>query len=267
MGDRLYYVYGIVPAAVRLDTAPAGVDGIVVGAIVNGNLAALTGAVGADEYEPNVNDRVTDVAWLAPRARAHDEVLTWASDLGPVVPLPVLSLFRSEQAVRSMLAERREELNGLLERLGRGREYGVRIFRVDDELRPVLGTFSPTIAALEVEVAGAPSPGQGYLLSRKLGAARKDELQRVTATVAASAFRELASRSMDATQEPLPGTNTETGTAILNAWFLVAHDRIDDFREAVTRFVRDHHRRGFRIEFTGPWPPYHFTRGVAVDAR
>jgi hypothetical protein len=267
MADRVYYVYGIVPAAVRLDAAPAGVDGSEVAAIVDGNVAALTGALGADEYEPNVNDRVTDVAWLAPRARAHDAVLTWASDAGPVVPLPILSLFRSEQAVRSMLAERREELNGLLERLGRGREYGVRIFRLDDELRPLLGMFSSTVAALEMEVVGAASPGQGYLLSRKLDSARKDELQRVAATVAAEAFRELASLSMDATQEPLAGTNTGTGTAILNASFLVAHDRVDDFREAVTRFVRDHHRRGFRMEFTGPWPAYHFTRGVDADAR
>ena len=267
MADRLYYVYGIVPAAARLDAAPAGVDGSAVGTIVHGDVAALTAALDADEYEPTVNDRVTDVAWLAPRAQAHDAVLTWASDGGPVVPLPILSLFRSEQAVRSMLEARREELNGLLERLGRGREYGVRIFRIDDELRPVLGTFSPTIAALELEVAGAASPGQAYLLSRKLDAARKDELQRVAAMVAASAFRELASRSIDATQDRLPGTNTETGTAILNAAFLVEHDRIDNFRETVTSFVRDHHRRGFRIDFTGPWPPYHFTRGVAANVR
>lgn len=267
MADQLYYVYGIVPAAARLDAAPAGVDGGDVVTIGHGNVGALTSVLDADEYEPNVNDRVANVAWLAPRAQAHDAVLTWASDCGPVVPLPILSLFRSEQAVLSMLEQRREELTGLLERLARGREYGVRIFLIDDELRPVLGTFSPTIAALEMEVAGAASPGQGYLLSRKLDAARKDELQRVAAMVAASAFRELASRSMDATQEAPPGTNIETGTAILNASFLVEHDRIDDFRETVTRFVRDHHRRGFRIDFTGPWPPYHFTRGVAADVR
>jgi hypothetical protein len=91
--------------------------------------------------------------------------MTWASDEGPVVPLPLLSLFRSEAAVRSMLVERHDELTSLLAHVARGREYGVRIFRLDDELRGVLGAFSPSIAALEADVAAAASPGQGYLLN------------------------------------------------------------------------------------------------------
>jgi len=65
-------------------------------------------------------------------------------------------------------------------------------------------------------------------------------------------------------QEALPTPNADqVGAAVLNASFLVAHDRLDDFRAAVTDFVRAHDQRGFRVEFTGPWPPYHFTRDVA----
>ena len=65
-------------------------------------------------------------------------------------------------------------------------------------------------------------------------------------------------------QEPPPKSAADhSGAAILNAAFLVAHDRVDDFRAAVTKFVRDHEGRGFRMEFTGPWPPYHFTRSAA----
>jgi hypothetical protein len=263
MADHLYYVYGVVPPATAVDVAPSGVDERPVELLLERDVAALVGRVDATIYEPNVDDRVADVAWLAPRASAHDAVLTWASDLGPVVPLPILSLFRSEAALRSMLAKRRDELLALLRNVGRGREYGVRIFRLDDELRATLASFSPTVAALEAEVAAAPSPGQGYLLARKLDAARKDELNRVASSVATAAYNDLASRSLESIQEALPNANAHrTGTAVLNASFLVAHDRIDDFRSAVTAFVRDHERRGFRIEFTGPWPPYHFTRGA-----
>jgi hypothetical protein len=125
----------------------------------------------------------------------------------------------------------------------------------------VLGAFSPSIAALEADAAAAASPGQGYLLTRKLEAARKDELRRVAGSVATTAFADLASRSLESVQEPPPkSTSDQTGAAILNAAFLVAHDRVDDFRSAVTAFVRDYERRGFRVEFTGPWPPYHFAR-------
>ena len=264
MADRVYYVYGIVPPSTGVAGAPAGVDDTPVEAIVVGEVAALVSRLDAAAYGPNVDDRIADVVWLGPRASAHDAVLTWASDAGPVVPLPILSMFRTEDAVHAMLAERRGELSALLERVARGREYGVRIFRVDDELRATLATFSPAVAALEAEVSAAASPGQGYLLSRKLDAARKDELNRVASSVATSVYTELASRSLEATQEPLPKPSAQhVGSAVLNAAFFVAHEHIDDFREAVTAFVRDHGQRGFRVEFTGPWPPYHFTRTVA----
>ena len=263
MADQLYYVYGIAPASLTPVGAPAGIDESRVAVIAAGEMVALVSVLDGTAYEPNVDERVADVAWLGPRASAHDRVLTWASDAGAVVPLPILSLFRSEDAVRTMLADRRPELTSILARVARGREYGVRIFRLDDELRPQLAMFSPTIASLEAEVRGASSPGQGYLLSRKLDAARKEELHRVASAVATTAYQMLASKSLEAVQEPLPKASAQqVGSAILNAAFLVSHDHIDEFRAAVTDFVRDHEGRGFRVEFTGPWPPYHFTRAT-----
>ena len=261
MADFLYYVYGVVPATAAVRTARVGVDDLPVEAIADGDVAALVSRVDSAAYGADLDDRIADVGWLAPRATAHDAVMTSASDEGPVVPLPLLSLFRSEAAVRGMLAERHDELTSLLEHVARGREYGVRIFRLDDELRGALAALSPSIATLEADVAAAASPGQAYLLTRKLEAARKDELRRVAASVATAAFAELASRSLESVQEPPPKSTAEQrGAAILNAAFLVAHDRVDDFRSVVTAFVRDHERRGFRVEFTGPWPPYHFAR-------
>ena len=262
MVDCLYYVYAIVPPSTAVQVAPVGVDDVAVELITERDVSALVGCVDSTMYGEGVDQRIADVAWLAPRATAHDAVLTWASDAGAVVPLPLFSLFRTRDAVRAMLEKRHNELASTLDRVGRGREFGVRLFRVDDELRRSLASFSPAIATLESEVAAAPSPGQRYLLSRKLESARKDELRRIAASVASSAYDDLASRSLDAAQDALPqATADQTGSAILNASFLVAHDRIDDFRAVVTELVRQHGHRGFRIEFTGPWPPYHFARG------
>ena len=261
MADDLYYVYAVVPPTTASELAPAGIDGHAVTLVASGGVAALISRVDASTYGDRLDERVADVAWIAPRATAHDAVLTWAGDVGAVVPLPILSLFRSEQAVRAMLTARHDELVSLLTYVSRGREYGVRIFRLDDELRRSLGSFSTRVATLESELAGAKSPGQGYLLGRKLDQARKDELRSVAEEIASLAYNELAARSIASTQDALPKASTgQTGAAVLNASFLVAHDRIDEFRAAVTELVRAHERRGFRVEFTGPWPPYHFTR-------
>jgi len=267
MADNLYYVYAVVSPTTAIEVAPAGIDGHAVTLLASGDVAALVSRVDAPTYGEGLDERVADVAWIAPRATAHDAVLTWAGDVGAVVPLPILSLFRSEEAVRAMLTARHDELVALLTYVSRGREYGVRIFRLDDELGRSLGSFSPRVATLEAEVAAANSPGQGYLLGRKLDQARKDELRAVAAEVATVAYNDLAARSIGSTQDALPKASAEqTGAAVLNASFLVAHDRINEFRAAVTELVRAHERRGFRVEFTGPWPPYHFTR-ESTDVR
>jgi len=265
MSDLLY-VYAVVPRTAHLGGAPPGVDGASLTLVGEGDVAALASHVDAS-YAEGLDDRLANVAWLGPRATAHDAVLTWASDRGPVVPLPLLSLFRSDEAVRRTLRERSVDLAAVLEYVAQGREYGVRVFRVDAELRDALAGFSPAIAQVESEVAAATSPGQAYLLGRKLDAARKDELQRVSRDIAALAFDRLAARSVAAVEESLPTPSGEhAGVAILNASFLVAHETLDDFRAVVTQLVRDYGERGVRIEFTGPWPPYHFTRSGASGA-
>src|SRR5690242_6832448 len=103
MAERLVYVYAIVPPTTAVEVAPGGIDERPVSLLTRGDLAALVSDVDASTYGVGLDERVADVAWIAPRATAHDAVLTWASDLGAVVPLPLLSLFRTEQAVHAML--------------------------------------------------------------------------------------------------------------------------------------------------------------------
>jgi len=256
----LVYVYAVVPRSTDVAGAPSGIDEGRVSLVVEGDIGALASSVDSS-YADDLDDRLANVQWLGPRAAAHDLVLTWASDAGPVVPLPLLSLFRSGDAVRAMLRERRAELTSLIEYVRRGREYGVRVFRIDEELRNALAEYSSAVEELARNASAAASPGQGYLIGRKLEAAKKDELRRVSRDVASRAFDQLSSRSIAAIEDPLPAPSGEhVGVAVLNASFLVAHDRVDDFRGTVTELVQRYHRHGFRVEFTGPWPPYHFTR-------
>ena len=265
MADLLY-VYSVVPRSTDVAGAPPGLDEARVSLVTEGELAALVSRVDSS-YADGLDDRLANVQWLGPRAAAHDGVLTWASDVGPVVPLPLLSLFRSDDAVRTMLRERGAELTSLIEYVSRGREYGVRVFRIDEELKNLLAEYSPAVHALMREAGAAASPGQGYLLGRKLEAAKKDELRRVSRDVAARALEDLSSRSIATIEDPLPAPSGEhAGIAVLNASFLVAHERVDEFRGTVTELVQRTHGRGFRVEFTGPWPPYHFTRGETLSA-
>lgn len=259
----LWYVYGIVPAGLASSPPPSGLDDADVVVERDGGVAALASRLDASGYAPDAIERNSaDVEWLSPRAMAHDRVLTWASDHGPVVPLPMFSLFSGPDAVRSMLRDRSPQLTSTLDRVARGREYALRAYRIDAELLAVIATLSPRLEQLASSAASA-SPGQRYLLERKLDAQKRAELRGVTQEIVDEVVQELSSRALDVVRSPIPRvTDAEQfagrGTMVLNAAFLVAPDQLEPFQKILTNVIDHRGPQGFRFDFTGPWPPYHF---------
>jgi hypothetical protein len=263
MAERIIYVYGIVPASLTLERAPAGLDDGRLELVRHDEIAALISHLDAAAYPAEVVEaNVGDVAWVGPRAVAHDQVLTWASEAGAVIPLPMFALYREPNALETMLRERAERLRDTLRRVEGAREYAVRVFRLDDVLAARVSELSPMLAELE-RAAKAASPGQRYLLERKAESERSGEIRRIASAVARESFDALRSLASDGAREAIPQRDGERGTAVLNAFFLVPNDAVDAFRRELTALVSRHEPNGFRFEFTGPWPPYHFVRDAA----
>jgi hypothetical protein len=262
---RLYYVYGIVPATAGISGAPTGLDDANVTLATEGDLGALVSEQTGAGYSPDaIAASSGDMEWVAPRAKAHDLVLTWASDRGPVIPLPMFtSTFGSLDAVRSMLRDRAAELKPVLAKVGRGREYALRVYRVDAELKAALPSLNAEMAKLKA-AAEAASPGQRYLLERKLDERAKEELRATSQRIAAEIRDALGKVALDATTSPIPRVTADApGTMILNAAFLIAPDGLRAFQERLTAIVNEQQPHGFRFDFTGPWPAYHFALGEA----
>lgn len=262
---RLFYVYGIVPAKAVTSGMPDGIDDARVSVVADGELGALVSELTGDEYDPDtIAERSGDMGWVAPRATAHDLILTWASDRGPVIPMPLFSsTFASVDAVREMLRTRGAELRPVLENVGRGREYALRVYRVDSELKAALPQLNDEIAALK-KSADAASPGQKYLLERKLDERVKEELRLTSQAIAGEIRDTLAKVSLEATTSPIPRVARDApGIMILNAAYLIAPEGLRAFQEKLTEIVNHRQPSGFRFDFTGPWPAYHFALGTA----
>lgn len=264
MTSFIEYVYGIVSASLDVQGAPTGVEDLPVSLQAEGDIAALVTRVDAAQYSAETLESATaDVAWVSPRAVAHDRVLTWVSDRanGAIAPLPMFSLFRDAQSLGAMLRERRDELRRLLTYLGAGREYVLRLYRIDATLFGAVGALSPRIAELEAEAAAA-STGQRYLIERKLETERKSEGRRVSQEVARRVHAELSAHARAATTDALPqGPKANApGTLVTSTAYLVENGALEAFRQALTVLVNEFEVRGLRFEFTGPWPPYHFAR-------
>jgi hypothetical protein len=260
MTERLCYVYGVVGSSLETATAPKGIDGGAVTLVPNGDVAALVTLVSAADYAPDRVETLTaDVAWVSDRATAHDRVLTWASDAGAVIPFPMWTLFSDAKGAGSMLTKRMNELRRTFDRIRDGREFIVRVYVQSGVLKGHLAEHSAELTALEAQAAKA-TPGQKYLLERKIENLRRDAGRDLTVKVANEIHDALSSAAMETVREqPVnSGAPREQGRAILNASFLVAPARVVEFQRQLTTMVNKYEPSGFKFDFTGPWPPYHF---------
>ena len=265
----VWYVYGIVRADLPLAGVPHGLDDAEVISEPRGSVAALVSVLDGARYQPQAVEAMSgDVEWLSPRAVVHDLVLTWATDraAGAVIPLPMFSLFSGRTAVQALLAERASQLVLALAHVARGREYALRAYRLDAELLDAVPALSPRLQAMAASAASA-APGQRYLLERKLEAEKKAEMRAASQRIVEEIVAELGASAVQTVRSPVPrnpdADAAARGTMVLNAAFLVAPDGLTTFQRTLTELVERHRLHGFRFDFTGPWPPYHFASEAA----
>ena len=262
------YVYGLVKKDFDASRLPTGIEDLAVAATDTGAFRPLVSRLPAEQYRPDaIAQHSGDVAWVSPRAMAHDRVLTWAQEHGGVIPFPMFSLFSSEAALGESLAQRAAELARTFARVDGADEFGVRAHRRDSVMLQVIDQLDPGIARLRADAAAA-SPGQRYLLDRKVAEQAKGALRAAGQRIAREVFDALAAVAREAIARPLvpdPDRASEA-TIVLNGAFLVERARANVFRAAVAKCMKEHEDKGISFEFTGPWPPYNFVGTKAVEA-
>lgn len=261
MTDRpLLYVYGVVAPAFDAARAPAGLDDGRLEVLPGGSFAALVSRLPSAEYGPERIEQLSgEMAWVSPRALAHDRVMTWAQEHGGIIPMPMFSLWSEDAAVAAMLAERDAELRRTFERVAGADEYGLRIHRRDQDMLAHIHELDPAIGALR-DQAGAAAPGQRYLIERKIAEQAKQAIRAASQRLAREAYAALQPLAREAALLPLTPSSSappET-TLVLNAAFLVDRSRLDAFRAELATHLRVAEPRGLAFDFTGPWPPYNF---------
>lgn len=257
--EKLYYLYGVVPADAEVpDDGVRGIDGRPVELITAGVVAAAVSEVDATRYQDeSLNARLSDLSWVGERGLAHEQVLDWFLERGPVVPSSLFSLHRGAERVRERFEPEAERLRGLLERLRGRQEWGVKLWRVEEQLREHIDQLSPTLRALAAEMEAA-APGKRFLLAKKMETARTEELRAVSRRVAHQSYAMLQEAAERATTIPIPPATDSARALLLHGAFLVPREEFAAFQQRVTRVAHEFGGVGFEVEFTGPWPPYHF---------
>lgn len=257
--EALIYLYGIVPNdAAEPDDDLRGLEDSPVHLLRSGRVAAIVSAVPGSVYadEP-LNTRLDDLAWVGERGLAHERVLDWFADRGPVIPLSLFSLHHDISRVEARVRAEEGDFASLLERLEGRKEWGIKLWRREDQAREGVDRLSPSLEALGREIEESP-PGKRFLLERKRETMRTEELRTVSKRTAHEVMAALRAVSDAAVSVPLPADVKSDRVLLLHAAFLVQDSTFESFQKAVTDQATRLAGSGFEIEFTGPWPPYHF---------
>ena len=226
-------------------------------------LCAVASAVSLADYgEAALPARLADAPWTAVRAMRHERVVEHFARRAAVVPLRFGTIYLARAGVERMLAERGAELRQLIARLRGREEWGVNVYCARARLLEQIVTLSPRLRELAAEARSA-TPGQAYLLQKKIEALRADEARAETKRAAGEIERALSSVSAAGVRlRVLKDEASEHGDAVAKFAFLVERARFAEFRAAAERLADEYAGAGYKLELTGPWPAYNFAGGA-----
>jgi ElaB/YqjD/DUF883 family membrane-anchored ribosome-binding protein len=260
-----YYVYCVAESAAARELDPGSFptaieDDTKLEWITANDLAALCSPVPLDSYgEEALAERLSDAAWTAVRAMRHETVVEYVAKRVSLVPLRFGTIYLERARIERMLTEKGRELAQVLERLRGREEWGVNVYADRATLMASITSVSPRLREM-VQQAESASPGQAYLMQKKIEAMRVDEIRVALNEIIGEVEKQLSEQADDAARlRILKVEATEHGELKGKFAFLVKRSEFEEFRDAAERLAEEHLAAGVRLELTGPWPAYNFT--------
>ncbi|MEV6759006.1 GvpL/GvpF family gas vesicle protein [Streptomyces sp. NPDC051214] len=227
-----------------------------------GALWAVVQDVPVDDYsEKALRARLSEPATLERCVRDHHAVVTACAARGGAIPLPLATLYHSEERCRAALVADVPRFERTLERITGRNEWAVKVNLLAGR-KPAPQTPQESPARDE---APAPS-GRAYLARlRERGQERDDRRQR--ALDAAELLDRAVLSIADATVRRRPHGAEIVGrdrTQILNAAYLVPEQSGPEFNALLDRLRAAPEFEGCEVEVTGPWVPYSFVDAASL---
>jgi len=213
---------------------------------VGENLWAIVQSVPEAGYSETALTRgLQNLDWVGPRAIAHERVIESFLSARALLPMPVFTLFTSDDRALQHVRSDGVRIHRLLKRVEGRVEWGLRL------------TFDEKGA--RAKVSSRPVTSGTEFLARKremlsINRTRLKEAQGIADRVYKS-MSPLATAAQRRTslERAAPGSRL-----LLDAAFLVSAGKSAAFRSAVRRETRDLRAAGIAVSLTGPWPPYNF---------
>lgn len=231
-----------------------------------GALWAVVQDVPADHYsEEALRERLSEPATLERCVRDHHAVVTAFAARGGAIPLPLATLYHSEERCRAALAVDVPRFERTLERITGRNEWAVKVNLLAGRKLDPQTPQTPQEPPAGGDEKPAPS-GRAYLARlRERGQERDDRRQR--ALEAAELLDRAVLSIADATVRRRPHGAEIVGrdrTQIMNAAYLVPERSGAEFNALLDRLRAAPEFEACELEVTGPWVPYSFVDAASL---
>lgn len=252
--DNVLYVYAVTRDAVT-PNAEAIDQTRHFGTVTVEGIAAVFTPVSALEMSQEVIDRrAGDLEWLGSIGYRHQAVVSELMKMTAIVPLRAFTLFSGAGALRDYLAEHRDALAKVLDRLGGKQEWTLRIELDPERWSAALVQRVDSLRVLQQEIDGS-TPGKAFLLRKKLDDERKrasrEAEEHLVGEIESAVARKLACETVAESRERRDGAFPQINV-------LLNRDEEAPLRELRSELATRYEAEGVTLAVTGPWPPYTF---------
>ena len=265
---KVIYVFCFARPGLELNLSETGVDGHSPVLVCHSPSAtAVFSELPLEEFRsPAADARMQDLAWVAPRACRHEQVVEALMSDSPVLPVPFGTLFSSLLSLRQFMDTHASAISRFLDQIADQEEWAVKGFVAKDKarqsfLRQELATHAGQLEAL--------SPGKRYIeeqrLQKEVAKTVSGWLQATCRTLAEDLRQQASAFEKRRILETGEGKD---GSAPIFSWaFLLPRNTVEGFRKQIDLAGERYAAEGLRFELSGPWPPYSFAPCLGNEAR
>lgn len=209
--------------------------------------------------EENLKKNFSDLAWIELHTRAHIRIICDIMKNSTVIPFKFGTIFNTEENLGNFIQDYSLSLIENLEHLKGKEEWSVKIYCDRAQLNQQIGTISEDLRNLDQEIMKS-MPGKAFILKRKKAELIINEVDNVIRGFGQTCYDSLFAQSVSSrVNNLLPREITErTDDMVLNASFLLHHDKISGLLAIVEEMQEKFRNIGFHIDVVGPWPPFSF---------
>lgn len=252
--DGATWLYAITPTPGQAGLSGLlGIGGGQIRALESGPLTAVVESVDPDVFSADrLHDRLADPAELEAVARRHHDVVVAVAAMGPALPLRLATVYLTDDRVRSLLSDRRDEFCRTLSWLAHRTECGIKAWAGPDIV---------TRDLVPAQQSAAGQSGAAYLMRRRAELAARAVGQRLAVRCGEQLHAALGQLAIASRMHPLHdvGAAADAGLQVLNSAYLVESVNFPEFADSATAVGAQ--LGTARVVVTGPWPAYSFADG------